>query len=231
MRCRHFHACCVSLPRDPPSLTPLLPLTTLLGSVAEDWANAAIELSQRLGFPPFDAALQKFLRGADELAWKSREGGATVPGAVIFDAAGEWVFYATVEFGGESFPVPHRLRLSSDGVNAAMLCEGHPQAGGLVIRGKGTWEAVQGGAAISVALSIEVHRSPTDAAQQSEPDLEPEPEPLSNDGSVGSPTTAAATTVATAEAVVSTQDCKLLLKKDLQEASGLNALITRADAP
>lgn len=199
-----------------------------MGSVAEDWANAAIELSQRLGHPPFDAALQKFLRGADELAWKSREGGATAPGAVFYDVAGEWVFYAKVEFGGESFPVPHRLRLSSDGVNAAMLCEGHPQAGGLIVRGKGTWEAVQGGGAISVDLSIEVHRSRADGAQQSEPHLEPEPEPPSD----GSPTAAAAaTTAAIAETVVSTQECKMLLKKDLQEATGLNALITRADAP
>ena len=89
-------------------LVPLIPLTD-----AEDWANAAIEMSQRLGYQPFDSALQKFLRGADELAWKSREGGATAPGAIVFDAAGEWVFYATVDFGGESFPVPHRLRLTS----------------------------------------------------------------------------------------------------------------------
>ena len=197
---------------------------------AEEWANAAIEMSQRLGYPLFDTALQKFLRGADELAWKSREGGgAAGPDAVVFDAAGEWAFYASVEFGGEKFPVPHRLRLSSDGVNAALLCEGHPQAGGLVVRGKGTWEAAQGGAAVSVFLTIEVHRKPADAAQQSGRGLEPEPEPQAGDGS---PTAAAAAAgPAAGETMVSTQDCRMLLKKDLREVAGLTSLITRADAP
>lgn len=186
-------------------------------------------MSQRLGYPPFDTALQLFLRGADELAWKSRGGGAGPTSAVVFDAAGEWAFYASVEFGGEKFSVPHRLRLSSDGVNAALLCEGHPQAGGLVVRGKGTWEATQGGAAISVSLTLEVYRKPAYAAQQSERGLEPEPEAQDGDGS---PTAvAAAATSVAGETMVSTQDCRMLLKKDLREASGLNALIVRADAP
>lgn len=196
-------------------------------TMPEDWANAAIEMSQRLGHPPLDSALQKFLRGADELAWKAREGGPMPPGAVVFDAAGEWIFYATVEFGGESFSIPHRLRLSSDGVNAAMLCEGHPQADGVIIRGKGTWETVQEGAAVSVALTVEVHRRAAEVPLQSEPEpsLEPELKPARG----GSPTAAAA--AAAGMVVASTQECKMLLKKDLQEASGLNALITRPDAP
>eukprot|EP01046_Picozoa_sp_COSAG06_P025205 COSAG06_NODE_2104_length_7581_cov_9.832130_4_plen_264_part_00 len=128
---------------------------------AEEWANAAIEMAQRLAHPPFDAALQKFLRGEDELSWKSGEAGAVAPDAVVFDAAGEWVFLASVPFGEVSFDVPHRLRLSSDGVNAAILCEGHPQAAGLLVRGKGTWESVQGGAAISVSLTLDVHKPST----------------------------------------------------------------------
>jgi hypothetical protein len=31
--------------------------------------------------------------------------------------------------------------------------------------------------------------------------------------------------------MVSTQDCRMLLKKDLREVAGLTSLITRADAP
>ena len=180
-------------------------------------------MSQRLGYPAFDSALQQFLRGADELAWKSRD--TSIAGAtVVFDAAGEWVFYASIMFGDETFPVPHRLRLSSDGVNAAILCEGHPQASGLVVRGKGTWETVQSGAAVSVALTIEVHRSAAHASQPHRA-LEPEPEPESALNAAAVAATGAKATL------VSTQDCNMVLKKDLKEATGLAALISRADAP
>ena len=109
-----------------------------------------------------------------------------------------------------------------------MLCEGHPQAGGLIVRGKGTWEAVQA-APQSALLFQSKYTSAADVAQQSEPDLEPEPEPSSDDEG-GSPTAAAHNDSIDGRHGGFNTDCKMLLKKDLQEASGLNALITRADA-
>ena len=64
---------------------------------AENWMNSAIEMAQRLGCPAFDNALQKFLKGAGELEWKARKGGA-LASAIVFDGAGEW-WWRAVELG------------------------------------------------------------------------------------------------------------------------------------
>lgn len=76
-------------------------------------------MGQRLGCLAFDEALQQFLKGADEFHWKTRNTQRTASGAdaIVYDGAGEWVFHAPVEFQGEEYQIPHRLRLSSDGVN------------------------------------------------------------------------------------------------------------------
>jgi hypothetical protein len=103
------------------------------------WANSALAVSRRIGSQVFTTALQLFLRGFPSpgpaeaavmrMAWE--------PPTSTWDPAGAWVFHTAVDFGGETYTVPHRLELSPDGVTAAFRAEGHPQSGGIVCSGTG----------------------------------------------------------------------------------------------
>lgn len=114
------------------------------------WANSCLEMSNRLGSPQFDSALQLFLRGGDTDM-------CALPFPEVWDPAGEWVFNTKVKFNGDEFVVPHTLLLSPDGKNAFFVADGHPLGGGCVCRGAGTYETVENGAAIRVTMDVEVH--------------------------------------------------------------------------
>ena len=215
-------------------------------------------MAQRLGCPEFDAALQQFLKGADEIDWKTRKGGGAGAEAIVYDGAGEWVFHAPVLFHGEEYSVPHRLRLSSDGVNAAFLAEGHPLGEGCTLKGKGTWEAADNGTAIKLALTMEVHVRSTAAgapqpgvsvatpvavpvasavpvavpvAAAAEPEPEAELEPPSDAHPASPKARTGGGPSAEAAQLVSTQECTMLLRKDYREASGLSSLLGMASNP
>eukprot|EP01045_Picozoa_sp_COSAG04_P027392 COSAG04_NODE_3999_length_2370_cov_2.198591_2_plen_358_part_00 len=160
------------------------------------WANAALEMSARLGWGRLDAALQLFLRGTVPLAEQLPPESARFP-PTVWDPAGEWCFHIQITFGGETFAVPHRLQLLSDG--AHFRAEGHPQGGGCVCRGTGTCEAararpqshrhtspllnavpcagesIEDSTAVRVSMALEVHAPPASPTADA-----PSPAPLTS---------------------------------------------------
>jgi hypothetical protein len=216
----------------------------------QTWANAALAMSKRVGSQVFTTALQLFLRGypspgPEEAAVMRNTWEAPTH---TWDPAGAWIFHTAVDFGGETYTVPHRLELSTDGETAAFRAEGHPQGGGIMCEGKGTWKTVENGTAISVALTLEVTAPPTVDPTQStateplnaslEVELQPKPAQtlasVAEEGGATDTPAAAATAAAAAETaaeaaaataapaqtvVLSTQECTMLLRKAFQPST------------
>eukprot|EP01051_Picozoa_sp_SAG22_P008173 SAG22_NODE_608_length_8601_cov_24.764291_3_plen_420_part_00 len=122
----------------------------------ERYLNSALQLSSRLQCAGFAAALQIFFAGP--LA------GANAPPSLpptVWDAVGKWAHYATVDFLGEPYKVPHVLTLYASG-DAIFEARGHPVHGGAV-RAKGSWESTQDGAEVALVFStLEVVGSTAD---------------------------------------------------------------------
>lgn len=195
----------------------------------QTWANSALALSKRVDSLVFTTALQLFLRGypspGPEEAVILRN--MWEPPKHVWDPAGAWTFHTAVDFGGETYTVPHRLELGVDGQTAAFRAEGHPQGGGIMCEGKGTWKSVENGAAISVSLTLDVTAPPAvdpvsataaaplnasvEMAVQAKPTLPPV---LEEPGAVEE-----AAPKRTVARLLSTVECTMLLRKAFQPTS------------
>lgn len=186
------------------------------------WANSALAMSKRAGSLVFTTALQFFLRGYPSTSPEESEilRNTWEPPKNVWDPAGAWIFNTAVDFGGETYTVPHRLELAPDGETAAFRAEGHPQGGGIVCEGKGTWKSVENGTAISVSLTLDVTAPPALGAAVDasvEMDVQAKPTLPSVAEEPGGASEEATPTVAAT--VVSSLECTILLRKAFQPSS------------
>ena len=198
------------------------------------WANSCLAMAKRVDSLVFTTALQLFLRGYPSPGPEE----ATIlrntwePPKHSWDPAGAWIFHTAVDFAGETYTVPHRLELSIDGETAAFRAEGHPQGGGIVCEGKGTWKSVENGSAVSVSLKLDVTGPPSlhataplnasvEMAVQAKPTLPSvaeEPDDAAVFG-LGEESTPAEPKKAAASVVLSSLECTMLLRKAFQPTS------------